>query len=125
MAKDNKSNEGGAPVANDKKSIQVGGLYATQDKDGSWRVMKVLAVDDFAVHLRSYANKFPEQPKDVDPAKLSLGGLKDPGGFGIGHFPLAKEGFFNDNPVLIKVMPVKDEELEGYKLYLEAMKGGR
>jgi len=119
------SKEGGAPVAKDSKSIQVGGLYATQDKDGSWRVMKVLAVDDFAVHLRSYANKFPEQPKDVDPAKLSLGGLKDPAGFGIGHFPLAKEGFFKDNPVLIKVGPVKDEELEGYKLYLEAMKGGR
>jgi hypothetical protein len=119
------SKEAGAPVAKDNKSIQVGGLYATQDKDGSWRVMKVLAVDDFAVHLRSYANKFPEQPKDVDPAKLSLGGSKDPGGFGIGHFPLTKEGFFNDNPVLIKVVPVKDEELEGYKLYLEAMKGGR
>ena len=44
---------------------------------------------------------------------------------GIGHFPIAREGFFDDNPVLIKVVPVKDEELEGYKLYLEAMKGGR
>lgn len=119
------SKEGSAPVAKDDKSIQVGGLYATQGKDGSWRVMKVLAVDEHAVHLRSYANKFPEQPKDVDPAKLTLGGLKDPAGFGIGHFPLAKEGFFNDNPVLIKVVPVKEDELEGYKLYLEAMKGGR
>jgi hypothetical protein len=57
-------------VAKDEKSIQVGGLYATQEKDGSWRVMKVLAVDEFAVHLRSYANKFPEQPKDIDPSKL-------------------------------------------------------
>ena len=119
------SKERGAPVAKVDKSIQVGGLYTTQDKDGSWRVMKVLAVDESAVHLRSYANKFPEQPKDVDPAKLTLGGLNDPAGFGIGHFPLAKEGFFKDNPVLIKVVPVKEEELEGYKLYLEAMKGGR
>ena len=119
------SREGSAPVAKDDKSIKVGGLYTTQDKDGSWRVMKVLAVDDMAVHLRSYANKFPEQPKDVDPAQLILGGLKNPAGFGIGHFPLAKEGFFKDNPVLIKVVPVKEEELEGYKLYLEAMKGGR
>jgi hypothetical protein len=117
------SSEGSAPVAKDDKSIKIGGLYATQDKDGSWRVMKVLAVDDFAVHLRSYANKFPEQPKDVDPAKLTLGGLNDPAGFGIGHFPMAKEGFFKDNPVLVKVIPVKEEELEGYKLYLDAMKG--
>jgi hypothetical protein len=118
------SKEGNAPVAQDKKSIQVGGLYATQDKNGSWRVMKVLAIDDHAVHLRSYANKFPEQPKDIDPSKLTLGGLKDPGGFGIGHFPLTKEAFFNDNPVLLKVVPVEEDELEGYKLYLEAMKGG-
>lgn len=110
-------------MAKDDKPIQVGGLYVTQDKDGSWRVMKVLAADEFAVHLRRYANKFPEQPQEIDPAKLTLGGINDPGGFGIGHFPLAKEGFFKDNPVLIKVVPVKEQELEGYKLYLEAMKG--
>jgi|SRR4051812_44912945 hypothetical protein len=106
------------------ESIQVGGLYAMRDKDGTWRVMKVLAVDESAVHLRSYANKFREQPRDVDPATLTLGRLGDPGGFGIGHFPLAKEGFFKDKPVLVKVVPVKEDELEGYKLYLEAMNGG-
>src|SRR5260221_12935242 len=88
------SKEGNAPMAHDNKSIQVGGLYATQDKDGAWRVMKVLAVDDNAVHLRSYANRLPVLPKDVDPAKLSLSGLDDPGRFGIGQFPIAKEGFF-------------------------------
>lgn len=119
------SQEEAEPVTKNETSIQVGGLYATQDEDGSWRVMKVLALDDFAVHLRSYANKFPEQPTDVDPEKLSLGGLDDSAGFGIGHFPLAREGFFNDNPVLIKVEPVIEEELEGYKIYLEAMNEGR
>jgi hypothetical protein len=76
------------------------------------------------VHLRSYANKFREQPKEVDPASLTLGGLNDPAGFGIGHFPLAKEGFWKDSPVLIKVEPVREDELEGYKLYLEAMNEG-
>jgi hypothetical protein len=105
------------------KSIQIGGLYATQDQDGTWRVMKVLALDEQAVHLRSYANKYREQPKDVDPAVLTLGGLNDPAGFGIGHFPLAKEGFLKDKPILIKVVPVKEEELEGYKMYLETMNG--
>jgi hypothetical protein len=116
------SNEGSAPVKKGDKSIQVGGLYATQDSDGSWRVTKVLVVDEFAVHLRMYANKFREQPKDIDPANLTLGGLNDPAGFGIGHVPVAKEGFFKDNPVLIKIVPVKEEELEGYKLYLETNK---
>jgi hypothetical protein len=119
------ASEGSALVPKDDKSIQVGGLYATQDNDGSWRVSKVLAVDEFAVHLRIYANKFPEQPKDVDPAELTLGGLNAPAGFGVGHCPLAKKGFFNDNPVLIKVVPVKEEELEGYRMYQEAMKQER
>lgn len=118
------SKEGNAPLPKDNKPIQVGGLYATQDDDGSWRVVKVLALDGHAVHLRSYANKFQEQPKDIDPATLTLGGLKDPAGFGIGHFPVAKEGFFKEKRVLLKVVPVKDDELDGYKLYLEAMKGG-
>lgn len=116
------SKEGSTSVA--PQSIQVGGLYATQDKDGSWRVTKVLALDEQAVHLRRYANTFREQPKDVDPAVLTLGGLNDPTGFGIGHFPVVKEGFFKGKSVLIKVVPVKDDELEGYKMYLEAMNGG-
>jgi hypothetical protein len=106
-------------------SIPVGGLYASQDSDGTWRVTKVLAVDDDAVHLRIYANKFREQPKDVDPAKLTLGSINDPGGFGIGHFPVAKEGFHADYPVFIKVVPVAEDELEGYRMYLDAMKDER
>jgi hypothetical protein len=105
-------------------TVEVGGLYTTQDKDGSWRVMKVLVVDENAIHLRSYANKFLSQPKDVDPATLTLGGVNDPAGFGIGHFPLAKGGFSKGNPILIKVVPVTEDELEGYKLYLEAMEDG-
>ncbi len=101
--------------------IVVGGLYYSEDEDGAYAVMKVLAVDDFAVHLRSYANKFTEPPVDLDPAVLTLGGIDSPGGFGIGHFPLAREGFFSGNPVFIKQVPVADDELEGYRLYLEAM----
>ena len=119
------SKEEGPTVAKGAKAIEVGGLYATRDDDGSWRVMKVLVLDDHAVHLRAYANKFPQQPTDVDPAVLTLGGVKDGGGLGIGHFPVAREGFWKDNPVLIKVVPVKEDELEGYKIYLEAMRERR
>ena len=113
--------EEGSGTAVPPPTLQIGGLYAVPDGDRSWRVMKVLAIDERAVHLRSYANKFRERPKDVDPGTLTLGGLNDPAGFGIGHFPLAKEGFVKSKPVLIKVVPVKDDELDGYKLYLEAM----
>lgn len=109
--------------ATNAREITVGGLYASRDDDGKYRISKVLVVDEFAVHLRSYANRFDTLPQDLDPAVLSLGGIGDPDGFGIGHFPLAKEGFWNDNPVLIKKTAVNEDELEGYKLYLEAMEG--
>lgn len=114
----------GKPMEQDESSIEVGGLYARQDGEGSWRVVKVLAVEEGIVHLRSYANKFSEQPKDLDPATLTMGGIDDPAGFGIGHFPLATDGFFNEKPILLKVVPVNEDELEGYKLYLDAMKEG-
>ena len=108
---------------NGNPEIVVGGLYYSKNEDGTFTVMKVLAVDEFAVHLRSYANTFTEAPSDVDPAVLTLGSIDSPDGFGIGHFPLTKDGFLNDNPVFIKQVPVAEDELEGYRFYLEDMKG--
>ncbi len=112
---------GAEPMSANGQAIVVGGLYATKDDDGTYGVMKVLVVDDFAVHLRSYANRFEELPTDIDPSTLTLGSISDGGGFGIGHFPLAKEGFWNDEPIFLRETPVADGELEGYRMYLEAM----
>lgn len=103
----------------------VGALYAMPNQDGTWGVAKVLAVDKAVLHVRSYANKFAEQPADAQIDELTMGGPDDPQGAGIGHIPLSREGFFADNPVLIKVLPVTDEELEGYNHYLEAVNKAR
>jgi hypothetical protein len=102
-------------VKGNDRSIKVGGIYATPDRDGAWRIVRVLALDEQAVHLRSYTDRFTEPPKDVD-----LGKLK----WFIGHMPVAREGFEKEQRVFIKVVPVADEELEGYRLYLKAMNGG-
>lgn len=109
------------PTSTVQREIVVGGLYSFKGDDGKYDVMKVLVVDDFAVHLRLYANRFEALPTDIDPAVLSLGSIEDEGGFGIGHFPLDKERFWDDNPVFLKTTPVTDDELEGYRIYLEAI----
>jgi hypothetical protein len=70
-------------VISDQSEIVVGGIYATKNEDGSYGVMKVLAVDDFAVHLRTYANRFKELPADIDPATLFLGSISADGGLGL------------------------------------------
>lgn len=109
--------------SNGDREIVVGGLYASQHEDGLYSVMKVLVVDDFAVHLRAYSNRFDALPMDIDPLVLTLGGVSDGGPLGIGHFPIAREGFWNGGPVFLRKEPVADDELEGYRYYLEAMSG--
>ena len=108
-----------APSSNDHAegptntpSVQAGGVYATKDDDGKYSISKVLACDEFAVHLRFYNEKFDSIPTEIDTTKLT---------YFIGHAPLAVEGFLKDSPSLIAVEPVQDEELEGYRLYLDAM----
>lgn len=101
--------------------IVVGGLYASQGKDGIYLISKVLAVDESAVHVRIYKNKFKTLPENLDTSTLSLGGVGAPDGFGIGHAPMAKDGWIASH-VFLKKEPVKEEELEGYKVYMEEMK---
>ena len=101
----------------DANEIIVGGLYASRDEDGQVRVSKVLVVDEFAVHLRSYANRFDELPIGITSSQLSLGGIGSAEGFGIGHFPISSEGFMSSSRVLIGRESVKYDELDGYLIW--------
>ena len=103
------------------EEIVVGGLYASKNEDGTFGVSKVLAVDEFAVHVRIYRDKFPTVPQDLDTSALSLGRLGDRDGFGIGHAPMAKEGWLASQ-IFLKKEPVRDDELEGYSYYLEGIR---
>jgi len=111
----------GSSCSRESDSIVVGGLYASKNQDGTFSISKVLAVDRVAVHVRIYRNRFPEQPQQLDISVLSLGKLGEPGGLGIGHAPVAKEGWLTSHTFL-KKEPVREEELEGYKYYLDALR---
>ena len=104
-----------------EEPIKVGGLYAEARDDGKWNVVKVLAIDERVVHLRLYANTFDQQPTEINAAELTLGDASAPAEMGIEHLPMAKSGFL-DTHALIQVVPVTDDELEGYRLYKEATK---
>lgn len=94
------------------RPLEVGGIYASPEEDGSWRIVRVLALDEHAAHLRSYTDRFSEPPRDVALAKLE---------YFVGHIPVDRTGFENEPRILIKVVPVSEEELVGYRYYLEAM----
>ena len=44
-------------------------------------------------------------------------------GFGMGHLPLARQSFARWQAAPLKVIPVADDELEGYRLWKEASGG--
>jgi len=96
-------------------------LYYSPSEDGKFQVCKILAVDELAFHIRIYANKFDQPPLDVSSSDLSLGGFESPHGFGIGHAPISKIGFLDEPTFFICQESVVEEELEGYRYYLEDM----
>ena len=96
-----------------QEELQTGGIYISQNEDGSFGVSKILVLDGPTVHIRMYTDKFEIKPADINSEDLN---------FFIGHVPMAKNGFLLDKPEFLKVEAVTEEELEGYKYYLEAMK---
>lgn len=106
------SNNRDSASSDQTSDLKVGGLYILKNKDNTYYLTKVLVIDDFAIHIRTYKQIFKTKPIDVNSDTLK---------FLIGHAPLDKTGFLIDKPELLKVEKVKDSELEGYKMYLEAM----
>jgi hypothetical protein len=111
----------------------VGGIFRWSSKDGSYGVLKVLAVDEAAIHVRLHSNRFAEPPIEL-PHGLELIGLgpdhrerrqrgepaEIPANLGIGHFPQSREAFRRTPGLeLIAVVPVAPTELEGYELWRE------
>ena len=94
--------------------VQEGGLYITKDSAGVYSVSKVLVVDNDnnIVHVRLYRDTFLLRPKTLNSDSLHIL---------VGHSPIDKKGFLANHPELIETEEVKEEELEGYKVYLNAM----
>lgn len=100
---------------------EVGGLYSVWT-GGAFRAVKLLSVDDRGIHLRIYANTFPERPEKIDPASLTM--ESGPGGpSSVGHVPMIRAAFLAMGPGLMATAGVTDDELEGYKIWEEARGG--
>ena len=72
-----------------------GGLYYTQNEDGSCSVLKILKLDDSGVHVRLYSNAFTAPPANVDESTLYIAGInrKPNENLGMGHAPISKRSF--------------------------------
>ena len=108
-----------------RSKLVEGGLYYTQNENASYSVLKILKLDDQGVHVRLYSNQFSSPPTKVDESALYMAGVdhKPNETLGMGHVPLSKKSFAGWKATFFQQSTVKDEELEGYKMWLEA-KGG-
>jgi len=97
--------------------FKVGGLYSISWEEGTYRVVKVLAVDQRCVHIRLYKNRFPDRPKTIDPDSLKLGAYNDPEGISIGHMPASQRSFVGMQPQFIAQTTVTEKDLEGYNIW--------
>jgi hypothetical protein len=103
-----------------ENSMIEGGIYSIDKGDGKFGVVKILKHDPGIVHVRLYKNKFASRPSSVKVEELSLGSVKDKDGFGIGHLPISERDFKSWKPVLLTKSEIREDELEGYRLWKEA-----
>jgi len=111
-----------APAANASAAqLKAGDIVIMPNEDGTWNVGKILVVDDFAVHLRSFSNCYKKKPASIPFSDLTMGsgGKKDSldAHMSIGHAPISLEGFLAAKPEVIGNQPVQESELEGYKIW--------
>jgi hypothetical protein len=95
------------------------GLYAVKRGDGSFRVAKVLVLEDDVVHVRIYAESFEKRPLSVDFSILTLGSVFT-GKFGMGHLPLRLESFLSWEPTFLAWSNLAENELDGYRMWRDA-----
>jgi hypothetical protein len=71
------------------------------------------------------ATKFPTPPAKVDESTLYMVGVdrKPNQTLGMGHAPISKRSFAGWKATFFQQSTVKDDELEGYKMWLEARGG--
>jgi hypothetical protein len=103
--------------------VEAGDLVSCDwDRDGTFRVAKVLVTESAGVHVRVYAERFAQRPATL-PAQLGLGSIDDDS-FGVGHLALTWAEFARWKPVPLAHESVSEAELDGYVMWREAADAG-
>lgn len=105
--------------------VVEGGLYCHPGENGGFAVLKVLKVDQYGVHVRLYSNHYDQPPIKIDESTLYMAGMdrKPDQELGAGHLPISNKSFATWGVRFVQQSTVKDDELDGYRMWLDA-KGG-
>jgi len=97
--------------------IRAGSICTVENGDGKFGIVKILVIDDEIIHVKIYKNQFDKRPSKIDIKTLSVGTLNDKDGFGVGHAPLEKKGFYNWKPIEVGFETVTKDDLIGYEIW--------
>lgn len=111
-----------------QQQLNKGCYYATFDEaKHQYSMLKILKKDKYGVHLRLYSNTYSSLPSSLDTSSLYIAGIDDMAEnetLGIGHIPISYESFITWHIIdLNQCYPVKNSELEGYRLWQQAEGG--
>ena len=108
--------------SNKPSGLKEGGIYAFQNSNGSYSVMKLLKVEGGGVHIKIYSNQFDSLPTKVDESTLTIVGLnhKENETLGVADMPIKYDAYANYKATFVQQGTVTDEELKGYKTWKAA-----
>ena len=111
------------PADMEDPHLAPGAIYSIPgSQPNSFQVLKVLAIDEFGVHVRLYGNSFAHRPSAVAPDLLDTSPFlslapEDDGHewpLSVGHLPLLASTFAGMRAAYITRDDVTPEELEDY-----------
>lgn len=105
----------------DEEGPPSGGIYAVQERNGGlYRIVKVVHSENGLVHVVRYAGRFADIPAELAEDELTLGVEAADGSFGAEHLPLSGR-FFAANSVHIQDSVLSEEDVRGYRLYVDSV----
>jgi hypothetical protein len=104
---------------------RAGDIHVVPSEDTSYAPIKILAVDEDAVHVAMYSNRYRTIPAAIGEGELFISSIEamltedEAAGFdiGIGHLPLSREGFLMWGSIFVQAGSVEEDELKGYQLW--------
>ncbi len=102
-----------------QSKIKAGSICTVENGDGKFGIVKILVIEDEIVHVKIYKNKYDKRPSKIDIKTLGIGSMYDKDGYGVGHTPLDKKGFFDWKPIEVGFEPVTKDDLIGYEIWRE------
>jgi hypothetical protein len=109
--------------------LHVGDIHVVPSEGNIYTPIKILAEDEYGVHVAIYSNRYRAIPTAIGEGELFIGNMEallaedspedEAASFDIGvdHLALSREGFLMWGSIFVQAGSVEEDELKGYRLW--------